>query len=484
MRGHTSVMLACCATIVSASACDAPADAAVLVDLSAFANSLPGLRAPAATLDVVDDDGNALPVEVDDGTGKRVLVQSPIPVPCDDEGLCSIDVRVRPAVVRFAMHVTAGDRCNARAELVRLDGDAIELKPHTREFVDLSRATFAFDDDDDGLDNVFELATCGRFDVKDGAAPPQACAPLDGAGASDPSGSDGGDPCCAEVSPLEGHMTAFAGGEHVRADGSNVDVAPFALDATEVTWRQLARCVAAGACLFDQPEHPVRAALATRSTTGASAAEPVVGLNPSEAQALCEFFGKRLPLDDEWDFAAAHRAPASAGDPPTRGRYPWGDDDASVTCDESLIGAGGVAANFSIPGTSCPGAPVAVASFASSHANDDDTRGVGGPLADLGGNVAEWTLVAGALDGANEIAEVPSGHDVVVLRGGGARSPLSLLENDLPVRAVFPASGDANAWRDVVVRLATTAGVRCAKGVDDGTVAPVFEAEPACGEQP
>lgn len=471
-RRATGVVLTSALALVAAGgACDAPADASVLVDLASFANSLPGLRAPAATLDVVDDQGADLAVEVEDGSssGKRRLVQSPIPVPCDEDGLCSISVRVRPSSVRFAMHVTAADRCDARGELVRLDGDEIKLEPHTSEFVDLTRATFAFDDDDDGIDNVFELATCGRMNAADGAAPPQACVDGDK------------DPCCdASRSDREGRMVAFAGGDHLLADGATVNLAPFALDATEVTWRQFARCVVAGACLPDQPEHPVRVALASRSATGAQASEPVVGLTPAEAEQLCGFFGKRLPLDDEWDFAAA-RVP---DDPTARARYPWSttaDDDATVSCEQGLAQ---VAANFSVPGTACAGTPRPVGSpaFASSQANTDDTRGAGGALADMGGNVAEWTLVAGT--GASVIDEVPPGHDAVVLRGGGARSPLSLLENDLPIRAAFPSSassGGANAWRDTILRLATTAGVRCAVDVDDGTVAPPFAEEPACG---
>ena len=205
-RGRAGPPLLVMAVVLAAAACDAPASANVLVDLDAFTNSLPGLRAPTVTLDVIDDKGASLAVEVDDGTGERVLVQSPIPVPCDGAGLCSVEVRVRPAIVRFAMHVTAADRCDTRAELVRLDGDAIELKPHSRELIDLSRATFAFDDDDDGIANVFEVATCGRFDVKDGAAPPQACtaAPARegdvGGETGDEDGDDAVDPCCSSVS--------------------------------------------------------------------------------------------------------------------------------------------------------------------------------------------------------------------------------------------------------------------------------------------
>jgi formylglycine-generating enzyme required for sulfatase activity len=326
----------------------------------------------------------------------------------------------------------------------------VELKRFDSPVIELDQVSFAFDGDGDGVRNVLEHATCGRFDRDDGAAPPQACL-------------DDADPCCAAVSPLEGHMTAFVGGAHTSADGTAITVAPFALDATEVTWQQLASCVAACACLVDQTAHPARVALAG----DADPRGPVVGLNPAEAEALCGFFGKRLPLDEEWDFAAAHR---DGG--PLRARYPWDDAGGAVGCQTDFAG---VAANFSMPGEACAGAPLPVGGFGSSHA----VRGAGGPLADLGGNVAEWTLVRGST--APVVPEVPAGHDAVVLRGGGALSPLALLENDLPVVARFPASGDADAWRASIARLAESAGVRCAVSVDDGTVEPALVDETGCG---
>jgi formylglycine-generating enzyme required for sulfatase activity len=460
-------MLACaalcalaCASIAASSGCSAPADANVLLDLDAFKNNgLPALRAPRAILDVKDEDGTDLAVDVKKPDGETVYVQSPLPVPCNADGICNVALRVRPNTVTFTLHVRAHDRCGAEKELVRMTSEPIALRPYDAPLVELANVELGFDDDDDGLVNILEHATCGRFDVKETAAPPQAC-------------RDEDDVCCAGVSPLEGHMTAFAGGAFANRAGAAVTIGAFALDATEVTWRQLARCVAAGACLVDQPTHPVREAL-----TSAHPTEPVVGLLPSEADELCAFFAKRLPTDDEWDFAAAHRAGAAVGE---RARYPW---DADTAADEVGCSAdsGGVTANFSIPGTSCPGAPLPVATYTSSYANVDETRGVGGPLADLGGNVAEWTLVpAQGGDDPPSIAEVPAGHTAAVLRGGGAQSPLPLLENDFAVVAAVPTSGDVDAWRATVVRLAATAGVRCATSVADASVAPSFAEEPSC----
>lgn len=434
-------------------ACEGPADASVLLDLKEFSsNGLPDLRDPRATLDVVDDDGAHVDVEVETGAGERTKVTSPLPVPCGADGRCGVTLRMAPTRATFTLHVSAADRCGARAELVSLTSAPVELSPWQALSVALTEARFDFDDDADDVVNVLEHATCGRFDNADGALPPQACA-------------DETDPCCADTSPLEGRMTAFAGGAHVDVEGKSISVEPFALDATEVTWRQLKRCVAAGACLVDRPDHPARAAL-----EGAVDDEPVVGLVPADAEALCAFFGKRLPLDSEWDFAAAHRD----GDP-TRARYPFDSASDDVGCTNDFPG---VAANFSAPGSACPGVPVRVGSYPTSHVS----RGAGVGVADLGGNVAEWTLVAGST--APEIPEVPAGHDAVVLRGGGARSPLALLENDLVVRAALPASGDVDAWRADIVRLAAAAGVRCALSVDDGTLSPPVIEEPACAAAP
>lgn len=436
------------ALILASAGCEAPASADVLLDLGAFSqNGLPGLRAPTALLEVLDAQGAAVAVEVVSDVDEPTLVQSPLRVPCGDDGRCSLALRVRPGVLRFIMHVEAADRCGARAELLRLASAPIELSPYTSAVVELALDSADFDDDGDGLSNALEHAVCGRFDAPDGQAPPQACA-------------DPADPCCAGTSDLEGHMSAFTGGPHLFADGTTSTVAPFAIDDTEVTWRQLARCVASGGCLAQQPDHPARLRLAS----GVDATLPVTGLLPSEAAAVCAFFAKRLPLDSEWDFVAAHREDAAV-----RARFPW-DGAGEVGCQPAFDG---VAANHAVAGAVCPSEPLPVGSYPSSFVE----RGSGPALADLGGNVAEWTLIAGA---APTIAEIPAGHSAVVLRGGGAASPLLLLENDLPVVARFPANGDVVTWQADIVRLAATAGFRCALDVEDGAVAPSFTDEPAC----
>ncbi len=449
-------------------ACGQPADATVIADLPGMENDLPALRSPRAVLDVLDAEGRAVAVElVDPPTGAPALVQSPIPVPCSAGGRCAVGVRVPAGQYRFVLHVLARDRCGTESELLRYAAGPVEVAAWGAAAAELALERADFDGDADGIPAWFELLTCGRFDVVDRGAPPATCL-------------DAGDDCCKDVSPLEGRRTAFAGGEHARGDGTTTTVAPFALDATEATWRQLARCVAARACLVDQPNHPARQAMASAAHN-----EPVRGLTPAEAAELCAFQGARLPLDDEWDFAAAHDALGA------RRRYPWdgddlgslvrlldgdsarapGADDDDIGCDPSDAG---VSANHQRRGAICPATPLPVGSYPSSWAR----RGAGVPLADLGGNVAEWTVVPG---GDLVIPEVPAGMVAAVLRGGAADGPIELLENDLPVVARAPAGGDAAAWSATVRRLSANAGVRCAVDVDDGTVAPVLVAEPQCG---
>lgn len=466
--GAALAVIALTFAALAVGACTSPADATVIADLPGMGNELPALRAPRALLDVLDSDARAVAVElVEPPPGAPALVQSPLPVPCTDAGRCAIGLRVPPGRYRFVLHVLAQDRCGTESELLRYAADAVEVAAWSTSFAELSLERADFDGDGDAIPAWFELLTCGRFDVADRAAPPAACL-------------DAADVCCKDTSPLEGRRSAFAGGAHARRDGTTTEVAPFALDATEATWRQLARCVAARACMVDLPSHPVRVAMAT-----AAPDEPARGLTPAEAAELCAFEGARLPLDDEWDFAAAHRADS------TRGRYPWdGDDLGSLLAlvdrgterapahDDDVIGCDpsepGVTANHQRRSASCPGVPLPVGSYPSSWAR----RGAGAPLADLGGNVAEWAVVPG---GSLAIPEVPAGVAAVVLRGGGADSPIELLENDIPVVARAPSNGDGDAWSATVRRLSANAGVRCAVDVTDGTIAPLLVDEPRCG---
>ena len=87
-----------------------------------------------------------------------------------------------------------------------------------------------------------------------------------------------------------------------------VYVSEFWIDKTEVTNEQYRRCVAAVVC-------PASEYAGDKRFGGAN--QPVVGVSWYDAQNYCEWVGKRLPTEAEWEKAARG----------TDGRkYPWGDD--------------------------------------------------------------------------------------------------------------------------------------------------------------
>ena len=85
-----------------------------------------------------------------------------------------------------------------------------------------------------------------------------------------------------------------------------VQLAPFAIDAHEVTNLQYAYCIAAGGCHEDDLEHAANASQGYKSYYGNPQFDdyPVVQVTWDLAKEYCEFVHKRLPTQAEWERVA------------------------------------------------------------------------------------------------------------------------------------------------------------------------------------
>jgi formylglycine-generating enzyme required for sulfatase activity len=159
----------------------------------------------------------------------------------------------------------------------------------------------------------------------------------------------------------------------------DVTLRPFLIDHTEVTQAAYRECSSSKACTpaacweFAQPQE-------TR---------PITCVTWTQAKTYCEWRGKRLPTEAEWERAA--RGPSDAR------IYPWGDDEP--TCEWAYYGRCG---KVSKPVAILPG--------------DTSPEGV----SDMASNVAEWTAdIFGPITASP--ADNPTGGTkgkVRVLKGG------------------------------------------------------------------
>ncbi len=152
----------------------------------------------------------------------------------------------------------------------------------------------------------------------------------------------------------------------------------FWIDKTEVTNAAFALCVQAGAC----------------QTTGADFSEkpnhPVVAVSWNDAAAYCEWAGRRLPTEAEWEKAARG----------TDGRiYPWGDGAPDATLLNYNGNIGGTTEVGSYPDGASPYGAL-----------------------DMAGNVWEWANdwydSSYYSNSPSENPQGPSTGDARVLRGG------------------------------------------------------------------
>jgi formylglycine-generating enzyme required for sulfatase activity len=174
----------------------------------------------------------------------------------------------------------------------------------------------------------------------------------------------------------------------------------FCMDQTEVTVREYARCVEAGVCKEPWRGDPY-------STYPTKLDEPVDLVSWPKAHAFCEWAGKRLPTEAEWEWAATG---------PEQYRYPWGNEPepSCEMCDYTKFGAPKWEAGGDI---GCGGggpSPVGT------HPKGDRIW-PGGKIHDLAGNVWEWVEDAFAPLASDPVVDPVVRLDVSVhaIRGGG-----------------------------------------------------------------
>jgi formylglycine-generating enzyme required for sulfatase activity len=111
-------------------------------------------------------------------------------------------------------------------------------------------------------------------------------------------------------------MGADDEGEQDERPAHSVTVAAFWLDRTEVTNAAYLECVKAGVCrMYREDVAQSMKAGPERKFRGPT--QPVVGVSWQDAKTYCEWRGKRLPTEAEWERAARD------GD---GRRFPWGND--------------------------------------------------------------------------------------------------------------------------------------------------------------
>lgn len=156
------------------------------------------------------------------------------------------------------------------------------------------------------------------------------------------------------------------------ADGKTVRVAPFEIDATEVTVAAYQACVEAGRCSPRSTATIARYSEHCNASSRTRLLHPMNCVDWSDASRFCAAQAKRLPTAPEWQVAAS-----SGDDRP----FPWGQEEPSAEllnacgqeCSSRGLFRGSDGHNFTAP----------VGSFPFGR------NGYG--LFDMAGNVREWT---------------------------------------------------------------------------------------------
>lgn len=172
-------------------------------------------------------------------------------------------------------------------------------------------------------------------------------------------------------------------GDEYEKPAHKVNVAPFYMDVTEVTCEEYLKFLKATG--RKDPRHWTR-----QSCTPAAAKQPVTGVDWDDAKSYADWANKRLPTENEWEFAARGVLGAT---------YPWGNEWRS-----NVANAGDSSAHHLMNVASYP--------------NGKSPTGV----MDLIGNAWEWT--------SSEVVVYPGGsfsspvpQNTKVVRGGSWQEP-------------------------------------------------------------
>jgi formylglycine-generating enzyme required for sulfatase activity len=161
-------------------------------------------------------------------------------------------------------------------------------------------------------------------------------------------------------------MVAVGGGKLERPGRGAAGVRTFCLDRTEVTVDAYAACASVGACSAQELE------CGNAATWGKKGlgSHPINCVTWAEAETFCREHGKRLPSEEEWEWAARGGRRGST--------YPWGEDPpARRACWDG---------DGNDKGKGLRKATCAVGSYPSGRSAEG--------IQDLAGNVREWTSTA------------------------------------------------------------------------------------------
>ncbi len=217
------------------------------------------------------------------------------------------------------------------------------------------------------------------------------------------------------------------------AGGTTVHVPEFKIDTHEVTVAEYVKCIAAGKCT--RPKDHARNKYCNLGESSRMD-HPANCVDWQEAVDYCNYVGKRLPNEAEWEKAARGNSAS---------RYPWGEN---ASCKHAVLDDKITAGSVPNEGDGC---------------GEDRTWPVGSHqpngygLYDMNGNAGEWTNVWYDKDGIQQYANGnlngPSDGRQRVVRGG------SWDEDPANLRASFRNVKPPVSGRSIYGSI----GFRCAK---------------------